>query len=145
MKEKTYLKVPTSVIRNDDFSITADEFLLYARLCFLYFRSYKSKEFTVDTYKHRAYLKIADNRTLKNRLNKLSLHRKNNFINIIYKYEEEDKYSMDAPYIEEQARIAYEQQNASQNLCHKRYPGGHAMTQERFEYILNWLKEVTKE
>ena len=58
---------------------------------------------------------------------------------------EEDKYSMDAPYIEEQARTAYEQQNASQNLCHKRYPGGHAMTQERFEYILIWLKEVTKE
>jgi len=59
--------------------------------------------------------------------------------------EEEDKYSMDAPYIAEQAGIAYEQQNASKNLCHMCYPGGHAMTQERFEYILNWLEEVTKE
>ena len=48
---------------------------------------------------------------------------------------EEDKYSMDAPYIAEQARIAYEQQNASKNLCHMCYPGGHAMTQERFEYL----------
>ena len=55
---------------------------------------------------------------------------------------EEDKYSMDAPYIAEQARIAYEQQNASQNLLHKRYPGGHAMTQERFEYIIEWMSKI---
>ena len=35
--------------------------------------------------------------------------------------------------IAEQASTAYEQQKASQSLQHKRYPGGHAMTQERFE------------
>ena len=57
---------------------------------------------------------------------------------------EEDKYSMDAPDIAERARVAYEQQNAMQNLLHKRYPGGHALTEERFEDILNWLEKESK-
>lgn len=54
---------------------------------------------------------------------------------------EEDKYSMDASYIVEQASVAYVQQNALQNLRHKRYPGGHALTQERFDFIMEWLEK----
>ena len=54
---------------------------------------------------------------------------------------EEDKYSMDAPVIVEKAGIEYEKQGVPQNLHHKRYPGGHALTQERFEFIIEWLEK----
>ncbi|MBQ7863144.1 MAG: dienelactone hydrolase family protein [Lachnospiraceae bacterium] len=54
---------------------------------------------------------------------------------------EEDKYSMDAPAIVEKAGKAYAEQDATQNLHHKRYPGGHALTQERFEFIIEWLEK----
>ena len=54
---------------------------------------------------------------------------------------EEDKYSMDAPYIVEQASGAYEQQGALKNLHHKRYPGGHALTKGRFDFLIEWLEE----
>lgn len=70
-EEKIYLKVPTKIVRNEDFYITADEFLLYARLCYLYFRSYKRKEFTINIKRMIEFLKIKDNRTFKNRFNKL--------------------------------------------------------------------------
>lgn len=52
---------------------------------------------------------------------------------------EEDKYSKDAPYIVEKAGKAYRDQGAIENLCHSRYPGGHAMTQERYDCIVEWL------
>lgn len=52
---------------------------------------------------------------------------------------EDDKYSKDAPYIVEKAGKTYLELGALQNLHHKRYPGGHAMTQERFDYIVEWL------
>jgi len=51
---------------------------------------------------------------------------------------EEDKYSMDAPVIVEKAGKAYAE---SQNLHHKRYPGGHALTKERFDFIIEWLEK----
>ena len=54
---------------------------------------------------------------------------------------EEDKYSMDAPVIVEKAEKAYAEHEASQNLHHKRYPGGHALTQERFDFIMEWLEK----
>ncbi len=54
---------------------------------------------------------------------------------------EEDKYSMDAPYIVEKAGKTYEDQNALQNLQHKRYLGSHALTQERFDFIIGWLEK----
>ena len=53
---------------------------------------------------------------------------------------EEDKYSMDAPYIVEKAGVRYAQLGASQNLYHKRYPGAHALTEERFADILEWVE-----
>jgi dienelactone hydrolase len=54
----------------------------------------------------------------------------------------QDKYSMDADYIEEQSRIVFNEFNCSENFQHKRYNGGHALTQERFEYIVNWIEQV---
>ena len=66
-----YLKVPNKMIRNKDINISSDEFLLYSRICYLYFRSYKQKEFTVNLLKMKDLLRFADNRTLKSRLNKL--------------------------------------------------------------------------
>lgn len=52
---------------------------------------------------------------------------------------EDDKYSKDASYIVEKAGTTYAELGAIQNLQHKRYPGGHALTQERFDYIIEWL------
>ena len=58
---------------------------------------------------------------------------------------EEDKYSMDAPEIVKKAGQEYKEQGVLQNLYHKRYPGGHALTEERFEFIVEWLENVVKE
>lgn len=53
---------------------------------------------------------------------------------------EEDKYSMDAPVIVEKAGDTYAQLGAPRNLYHKRYPGAHALTEERFADILEWVE-----
>lgn len=52
---------------------------------------------------------------------------------------EEDKYSKDAPYIVQKASPSYSKLGALQNLCHKRYSGGHGLTRERFDFIINWM------
>lgn len=52
---------------------------------------------------------------------------------------EDDKYSKDAPYIVEKASDSYSELGAIQNLHHKRYPGGHALTEKRFKFIIEWL------
>jgi len=52
---------------------------------------------------------------------------------------EEDKYSKDAPYVIEKASPAYLAQGAQEKLYHMRYPGGHALTKERFDFIIEWL------
>lgn len=54
---------------------------------------------------------------------------------------EEDKYSKDAPYIVERAGRTYKELNAVENLNHRRFSGGHAMTKERYDFILEWLNE----
>ncbi|WP_440603520.1 alpha/beta hydrolase family protein [Bacillus sp. GB_SG_008] len=51
----------------------------------------------------------------------------------------EDKYSRDADFIVEQARPSYAKYGADNKLCHKRYNGGHGLTKERFDYIVEWL------
>ncbi len=53
-----------------------------------------------------------------------------------------DKYSMDAPYIVEKAGERYAELGALQNLYHKRYPGGHALAEERFADILEWIDKI---
>lgn len=52
---------------------------------------------------------------------------------------DEDKYSMDAPEIVEKAGKAYAELGVAQNLEHKRYSGGHALTEERFRNITEWI------
>ena len=52
---------------------------------------------------------------------------------------EDDKYSRDATYIVEKASPAYAELNALNHLYHKRYPGGHGLTKERFNFIIDWL------
>jgi len=71
-KKKLHIKVPTKVVRNDNgiFLSNAD-FLLYARLCFLYFRNYQKEEILIDHRKLMNFLKINDTRTLKKQLNNL--------------------------------------------------------------------------
>ena len=54
---------------------------------------------------------------------------------------DDDKCSKDASYIVEKASPIYEEYNALHNLKHKRYQGGHALTKERFDDIINWLVE----
>ena len=53
-----------------------------------------------------------------------------------------DKYSMDAPDIVEKARCTYESKGALKNLSHERYPGGHALTKERFDFIVEWMENA---
>ena len=52
---------------------------------------------------------------------------------------EEDKYSKDASYIVEKGKKAYMNFDAVGNLYHSIYSGGHAMTTERYECIMEWL------
>ena len=52
---------------------------------------------------------------------------------------EEDKYSKDASCIVENGRKAYMEFDAVENLYHSRFSGGHAMTTERYECIVEWL------
>lgn len=54
---------------------------------------------------------------------------------------DDDKYSKDASYIVEKAGPAYQEFNAIQNLQHKRYAGGHPLTKERHDFIVEWIKE----
>lgn len=70
-KNKLYIKVPTNIIRNEDLFLDNGEFLLYARLSFLYFRNYKNPEVKVDHKKLMINIGITDTRTLKKRLAKL--------------------------------------------------------------------------
>jgi dienelactone hydrolase len=54
----------------------------------------------------------------------------------------DDKYSRDAEYIEEHGRGEYDALGVNENFVHKRYIGGHALTEERFDDIVQWM-EVT--
>lgn len=70
-KKKLYIKVPSRIVRNEDIYLSNDEFLMYSRLCFLYFRNYGEREIELDHKKLMQFLKISDTRTFKSRLNKL--------------------------------------------------------------------------
>lgn len=52
---------------------------------------------------------------------------------------DEDRYSKDAPQIFETVKQSYISKNAESNLQIKQYKGGHPLTQERFDFILNWV------
>lgn len=51
----------------------------------------------------------------------------------------EDKWSKDAPEIYKIAKSHYVSKGAEENLQLKQYPGGHVLTQERFDFIVNWI------
>lgn len=57
---------------------------------------------------------------------------------------DQDKYSKDAEFITQQISPMYSKQHNEQALLHKRYSGGHALTEERFEFILNWCVETSQ-
>ena len=52
---------------------------------------------------------------------------------------EDDKYSKNADYIVEKASTVFSKYGVIQNLHHKRYLGGHALTEERFDFIVEWI------
>lgn len=54
----------------------------------------------------------------------------------------DDKYSKDAELIKTLADDIYGKQGASSNIKHNRYLGGHALAQERFDDIVNWIGKV---
>ena len=51
----------------------------------------------------------------------------------------EDKWSKDAPEIYEIAKENFMLKGAEGKLEIKQYPGGHAITPERFEFIIDWI------
>lgn len=53
-----------------------------------------------------------------------------------------DKYSRDAADVVAIAKRAYAALNAEDNITHVRYQGRHALTQERFDYIVKWIISV---
>ncbi|MDC2866530.1 hypothetical protein [Bacillus sp. BP-3] len=70
-EKKLYIKVPSGIVRNEKFYLSNSEFLLYARICFLYFKNFRNKEISIDHKKLMSFLGISDTRTLKKQLNKL--------------------------------------------------------------------------
>jgi len=68
---KLYVKVPSDIIRNENIHLKNDEFLIYARICFLYFRNYQNKNIELDHKKLMQFVKISDTRTFKGKLVRL--------------------------------------------------------------------------
>ena len=58
---------------------------------------------------------------------------------------DDDKYSRDAPRIAEAAARAYRDAGAPQALQHFRARGGHALTEERFDAIVDWVSAQLSE
>lgn len=71
MNNKLKIKVPTCIVRNENIQLSNGEFLLYARLSFLYFRNYQKEEIIVDHKKLMLNIGITDSRTLKKYINNL--------------------------------------------------------------------------
>lgn len=70
-KAKQFVKIPTKVVRNEEFYLSNGDFLLYSRLCYLYFRNYHNEEIKVDHKRLMCNSGIFDRRTFKKRLNSL--------------------------------------------------------------------------
>lgn len=64
--------------------------------------------------------------------------------NLLIVSSDDDKYSKDAPDIVEKVTPIYAECNALNNLQHKRYQGGHALTEERFHDIIEWFDAKNK-
>jgi len=57
----------------------------------------------------------------------------------------EDKYSQDAEVIARTARATFSALGTESNLEHKQYRGGHALTPERFDDLIEWIVAVCRE
>ena len=55
---------------------------------------------------------------------------------------DDDKYSRDAADVVDVAKRSYAELNVEENITHVRYKGGHALTEERFDYIVKWILSV---
>lgn len=64
--------------------------------------------------------------------------------NLLIVSSDDDKYSKDAQYIVEKVSPLYAKLNSFSNLHHKRYQGGHALTDERFRDIIEWIDKQGK-
>jgi len=71
LSKKIRVRVPTDIVRNEGVYLSNQDFLLYSRLCFLYFRNYQEEELQLDHRKLMYKLNIYDTRTLKKRLHNL--------------------------------------------------------------------------
>lgn len=68
-QKKLYIKIPTKIVRNEDnIFLSNDNFILYARLSFLYFRNYGDKIIELDHRKLMRFCKMNDARTFRKRL-----------------------------------------------------------------------------
>jgi len=56
----------------------------------------------------------------------------------------EDKYSKDADHTTRQISPLYAVCHRESALYHKRYFGGHALTRERFDFIIHWMTETSE-
>ncbi len=56
---------------------------------------------------------------------------------------DQDKYSQDADLIVAKLKAAFETKSGISNLSHFRESGGHPVTRKRFDFILDWLNEVS--
>ena len=54
---------------------------------------------------------------------------------------DDDKYSKDADFVVNQAKHSYAVYQAEDNLEHMRYVGGHSLTKEHFDFIVNWIND----
>lgn len=66
-----HVKVPTNIIRNEDVHLSNGSFMLYVRLCLLYFKNHRKGELKVSHKKLMTNTGIIDTRTLKKRLKEL--------------------------------------------------------------------------
>lgn len=51
----------------------------------------------------------------------------------------QDKYSEDAEDVYRSSLSAYEELEDVHNLQHQKFHGGHALNEERFNYIVRWI------
>ena len=52
---------------------------------------------------------------------------------------DDDKYSKDADFVVGQAKHSYAKYQSEDKLQHMRYTGGHALTKERADFIVDWV------
>lgn len=65
--------------------------------------------------------------------------------NILVVSATEDKFAQDADEIVDKVRAAYPDASVANRIEHKRYRGGHAITRERFEFIVDWIQRRSEQ